>query len=180
MEIVAFILICVAIAGLLGKKNGTQKRDDNLKNPQNISVRNNSPKNNRPYGPGTQYLKRSELSYEDIERLRREAEAYERQEHIELTVNTIQELRLYVAMSYGVDPNKIDTLSDGRVLLDDQECGNWRYNIFGQLEYYHPARLPEYAQTYVQQGYSENGFDDDFSDDSLATKSKGKVIRGPW
>ena len=71
---------------------------------------------------------------------------------------------MYVAISYGVDPNKIDTLSDGRVLLDDQECGNWRYNVFGQLEYYHPARLPEYAQTYVQPEYSGNGFDDDFSD----------------
>ena len=181
MEIVAFILICVVIARLFRKKNGAQKRDNNPKNPQNISVRyNNFSKNNRPYGPRTQYLKRSELSYEDIERLRREAEAYESQEHIELTANTIQELRLYVAISYGVDPNKIDTLSDGRVLLDDQECGNWRYNVFGQLEYYHPARLPEYAQTYVQPEYSGNGFDDDFSDDSQTTKSKGKVIRGPW
>ena len=114
MEIVAFILICVVIARLFRKKNGAQKRDNNPKNPQNISVRNNNfSKNNRPYGPRTQYLKRSELSYEDIERLRREAEAYESQEHIELTANTIQELRLYVAISYGVDPNKIDTLSDG-------------------------------------------------------------------
>ncbi len=181
MEIVAFILVCVVIAGLLGKKNGTQERGDNLKSPQNISGRNNSSsKNNRPYGPGTQYLKRSELDYEDIERLRREAEVYESQEHIELTANTIQELRLYVAEAYGVDPNKIDTLSDGRVLLDDQECGNWRYNVFGQLEYYHPARLPEYAQTYVQPGDSENEFDDDFSDSFQAAKSKGKVIRGPW
>ena len=181
MEIVAFILVCVVIAGLLGKKNGTQERGDNLKNPQNIFVRNNSSsKNNRPYGPGTQYLKRSELDYEDIERLRREAEVYESQEHIELTANTIQELRLYVAESYGVDPGKIDTLSNGRVLLDNQGCGYWRYNIFGQIEYYYPARLPEYAQTYVQPGYSENGFDDDFSGDSLTTKSKGKVIRGPW
>ena len=181
MEIVAFILVCVVIAGLLGKKNGTQERGDNLKSPQNISGRNNSSsKNNRPYGPGTQYLKRSELDYEDIERLRREAEAYESQEHIELTANTIQELRLYVAEAYGVDPNKIDTLSDGRVLLDDQECGNWRYNVFGQLEYYHPARLPEYAQTHVQPGDSKNEFDDDFSDSFQAAKSKGKVIRGPW
>ena len=181
MEIVAFILICVVIARLFRKKNGAQKRDNNPKNPQNISVRNNNfSKNNRPYGPRTQYLKRSELSYEDIERLRREAEAYESQEHIELTANTIQELRLYVAISYGVDPNKIDTLSDGRVLLDDQECGNWRYNVFGQLEYYHPARLPEYAQTYVQPEYSGNGFDDDFSDAAQTTKTKVQVIRGPW
>ena len=181
MEIVAFILVCVVIAGLLGKKNGAQKRDDNVENPQSISVRNNnSAKNNRPYGPGTQYLKRSELSYKDIERLRREYEAYASQEHIELTANTIQELRLYVAESYGVDPGKIDTLSNGRVLLDNQGCGYWRYNIFGQIEYYYPARLPEYAQTYVQPGYSENGFDDDFLGDSLTTKSKGKVIRGPW
>ena len=52
MEIVAFILICVAIAGLLGKKDEAQKQNDNLKNPQNISVQNNnSSKNNRPYGP---------------------------------------------------------------------------------------------------------------------------------
>lgn len=181
MEIVAFILVCVVIAGLLGKKNGTQKRDNNLKNLQNISVQNNnSLKNNQSYGPGTQYLKRSELSYKDIERLRREYEAYVSQEHIELTANTIQELRLYVAESYGVDPGKIDTLSNGRVLLDNQGCGYWRYNIFGQVEYYYPARLPEYAQTYVQPGYSENGFDDDFLGDSLTTKSKGKVIRGPW
>lgn len=180
MEVAVFILISGLIASLFGKKNGKQNPGD-LNASQNYSAQNSRiNKNNQPYGSGTQYLKRSELSYEDVEKLRREAEAHENHERIELTANTIQELRLYVAASFGIDVGKIDTLSDGRVLLDNQDCGNWRYNVFGQVEYYHPAKQLKTEETYVQPEYYEDGLDDDFSDDALPANSKGKVIRGPW
>lgn len=104
---------------------------------------------------------------------------YECQEHIELTATTIQQLRLYIAALYDIDPDKIDMLSDGRGLLDNQGCGNWHYNVLGHLEYYHSAKQTEYVHMHVQPEYSENG-GDDCSDASSITKSKGKVIREPW
>jgi hypothetical protein len=83
-------------------------------------------------------LKRSELTDEDIENLRKRTE----EDEILATAQNVQELKYYIAYDAETTPREVELFSNGKVIVENRERWKWRYNEFGMLEYYIPGEKP--------------------------------------
>ena len=93
-------------------------------------------------------LKRSELTDEDIEMLRKRTE----EDEILATAQNVQELKYYIAYNAETSPREVELFNDGKVFVENRERWKWRYNEFGILEYYIPGSKPTIeTQTYQEE-----------------------------
>lgn len=114
-------------------------------------------------------LKRSELTDEDIENLRRSME----EDEILVTAQSIQELKYYIAQEWEASPKDVEVFSGGRVFVEGRQHYKWRYNEFGMLEYYIPGSKPTQSMSYEQE-YEETEedllyeFDEEIKEDRIS------------
>ena len=112
-------------------------------------------------------LKRSELTDEDIENLRKRTE----EDEILATAQNVQELKYYIAYDAETTPREVELFSNGKVIVENRERWKWRYNEFGILEYYIPGSKPTQSMNYEQE-YEETednllyDFDEEINDDT--------------
>lgn len=92
-------------------------------------------------------IKRSELTDEDIENLRRSME----EDEILVTAQSIQELKYYIAQECEASPKDVEVFSGGNVFVEGRQRYKWRYNEFGMLEYYIPGSNPTQSMNYEQE-----------------------------
>lgn len=167
------------------------------KNTKNIKITQTPPeKKENPYLKGVNYIKRSELSDEDIRRLQKEANEARKREEILYSAYSIQELRYLIAEHFRCELYDVQLTSDHKVFIWNQDFKNkWRYTDNGIVEYYKPAEDSEKTQEYIEMEDTDD-FDDSLweyvnqshsSDvnyennyDENLSSHKAKVIKGPW
>ena len=135
------------------------------------------------YGPDTPYLKRADLTGEDLEHLRYLAEECD---EILLTVNSIQELKVILMQHFQCRASEISIYDSGEVIVKDNTSARWRYTSSGLIEYYIPAMKPkiqddmDVLEEYVDNvgvEFSENEYD---SPQTNTLNKNSNVIKGPW
>jgi len=167
------------------------------KNTKNIKITQTPPeKKENPYLKGVNYIKRSELSDEDIRRLQKEENEARKREEILYSAYSIQELRYLIAEHFRCELYDVQLTSDHKVFIWNQDFKNkWRYTDNGIVEYYKPAEDSEKTQEYVEMEDTDD-FDDSLweyvnqshpSDvnyennyDENLSSHKAKEIKGPW
>lgn len=135
------------------------------------------------YGPDTPYLKRADLTDEDIEHFRYLVEECD---EILLTVNSIQELKVILMQHFQCRASEISIYDSGEVIVQDDYSTRWRYTSSGLIEYYRPATKPkiqddmdileEYADDLGVE-FSESEYD---SPQTNTLNKNSNVIKGPW
>ena len=135
------------------------------------------------YGPDIPYLKRADLTDEDIEHFRYLVEECD---EILLTVNSIQELKVILMQHFQCRASEISIYDSGEVIVKDDYSTRWRYTSSGLIEYYRPATKPKIQDDLdILEEYADNlGVEFSASEyDSPQTNTLNKnsnVIKGPW
>ena len=110
-------------------------------------------KQENDYDKHPSIIKRSELTDEDIENLKR----MEEEDEIVFTSHSIQEARYYVAVDRETHMNQVDFFSNGQVYVEGVKIFyQWRYNEFGIIEVYYPGRKQDRSEEmYIDDEMSE-------------------------
>ena len=135
------------------------------------------------------YVKRADLTDKDIRKMQLNALNEDCKEVIELSANSIQELKYLISKFEEIEINDIELLSNGETYLQGQKIRMmWRYSPFGTFEWYRPAiSQEEYERRYfsiIYPGYSYAQYtqsiepSEDIEEESK--NNKGKIIQGPW
>lgn len=111
------------------------------------STKTQSPKG---YPEGVKYVKRADLTDKDIQEMQLKALNEECKELIELSANSIQELKYLISKFEEIELKDVELLSNGETYLQGQKiCMMWRYSPFGTFEWYRPAiSQEEYERRY--------------------------------
>lgn len=173
MQIVIGIFIFLFIIGMCSNKKEVAKKS------QKEKVK-------KIYGPNTPYLKRADLTDEDLEHLRYLAEECD---EILLTVNSIQELKVILMRHFQCRANEVSIYDSGEVVVKNDNSARWRYTSAGLIEYYIPASNPkiqddteilDILEEYVNDLCVEFQEDESVSPQTNTPKKKSNVIKGPW
>ena len=168
--LIGFFVLCIVIL-LLKKKKSTKTQ---------------APKG---YPEGVKYVKRADLNDKDIQEMQLNALNEECKEVIELSANSIQELKYLISKFEEIELNGVELLSNGETYLNGQKIHMmWRYSPFGTFEWYRPAiSQEEYERRYfsiIYPGYTYTQYTtsiepkEDIEEEQKYDKNK--VIRGPW
>lgn len=98
-------------------------------------------------------IKRSELTDEDIENLKR----MEEEDEIVFTSHSIQEARYYVAAKRETYFEQVVFYNNGQIYVEGvKNFYQWRYNEFGVIEVYYPGRKHDRSdEMYIDDEMSE-------------------------
>lgn len=110
-------------------------------------------KQENDYDKHPNIIKRSELTDEDIENLKR----MEEEDEIVFTSHSIQEARYYVAAKRETYFEQVVFYNNGQIYVEGvKNFYQWRYNEFGIIEVYYPGRKHDKSdKMYIDDEISE-------------------------
>ena len=141
------------------------------------------------YPEGVKYVKRADLSYNDIQQMQLDVLNEDCKEVIELSANSIQELKYLISKFEEIELKDVELLSNGETYLQGQKIKEmWRYSPFGTFEWYRPAiSQEEYERRYfsiMYPGYTytqhTTNIEPNEDIEEEPKSNKGKIIQGPW
>ena len=123
-----------------------------LVSQQKLNIKSQNKQEN-DYDKHPNIIKRSELTDEDIENLKR----MEEEDEIVFTSHSIQEARYYVAVDWETHIDQVDFFSNGQIYVEGvKNLYHWRYNEFGIIEVYYPGRKQDRSEEmYIDDEMSE-------------------------
>ena len=110
-------------------------------------------KSENNYDKHPNIIKRSELTDEDIENLKR----MEEEDEIVFTSHSIQEAKYYVAAKRETYFEQVVFYNNGQIYVEGVKIFyQWRYNEFGIIEVYYPGRKQDRSEEmYIDDEMSE-------------------------
>lgn len=150
-----------------------------------VRTKNTKHKIKDVYPEGIEYVKRDSLTKKDIQKMALDVLNDDLKETIELSANSIQELKYLISKFEKIPSNDVELLSNGETYLQGQKVNMlWRYSPFGTFEWYRPAiSQEEYEMRYFSIMYPDYIYTKYEPNENIEEKSEDKddkIIQGPW